>query len=106
MRGTALNALTGFGAAFLVVLAILAGDNGIIATAHATDAENLVIPLPRPRPVIRIPRPRTGRFPGRTQVMEFESYERLFSLWHVLHLPLFFMLLIAGIVHVVAVHVY
>lgn len=40
------------------------------------------------------------------QVVEFESYERLFSLWHVLHLPLFFMLLIAGVVHVVAVHVY
>ncbi len=73
MRGTALNALTGFGAAFLVVLAILAGDNGIIATANANDAENLVIPLPRPRPVIRIPRPRTGSFPGRTLVMEFKS---------------------------------
>jgi hypothetical protein len=39
-------------------------------------------------------------------VAEFESYERLFSLWHVLHLPLFFMLLIAGVVHVVSVHVY
>jgi hypothetical protein len=39
-------------------------------------------------------------------VAEFESYERLFSLWHVLHLPLFFMLLIAGIVHVISVHVY
>jgi hypothetical protein len=39
-------------------------------------------------------------------VVEFEAYERLFSLWHVLHLPLFFLLLIAGIVHVVAVHVY
>jgi hypothetical protein len=33
-------------------------------------------------------------------------YEGLFSLWHVLHLPLFFMLLIAGITHVVAVNVY
>jgi len=40
------------------------------------------------------------------RVAEFESYERLFSLWHVLHLPLFFMLVLAGIVHVVAVHVY
>ena len=33
-------------------------------------------------------------------------YERLFSLWHVLHLPLFFMLLISGIIHVFAVHMY
>ncbi|MCP4408621.1 MAG: hypothetical protein GY807_12820 [Gammaproteobacteria bacterium] len=36
----------------------------------------------------------------------FAVYERLFALWHTLHLPLFFMLLIAGIVHVVAVHMY
>jgi hypothetical protein len=40
------------------------------------------------------------------RVAEFEAYERLFSLWHLLHLPLFFMLLIAGIVHVISVHVY
>lgn len=40
------------------------------------------------------------------KVLEFGAYERMFSLWHVLHLPLFFMLLAAGIVHVVAVHVY
>lgn len=39
-------------------------------------------------------------------VSEFALYERLFSLWHVLHLPLFFMLVIAAIVHVVAVHFY
>jgi hypothetical protein len=46
------------------------------------------------------------RLQATRQVVEFEAYERLFSLWHVLHLPLFFILLIAGIVHVVAVHVY
>jgi hypothetical protein len=46
------------------------------------------------------------RLQASRQVAEFEAYERLFSLWHVLHLPLFFMLLIAGVVHVVAVHVY
>ena len=40
------------------------------------------------------------------RVVEFAAFERLFSLWHALHLPLFMMLLIAGIVHVVAVHVY
>ncbi len=37
---------------------------------------------------------------------EFSTYERLFGLWHVLHLPLFFMLIISGIVHVFAVHMY
>jgi len=40
------------------------------------------------------------------RALEFEAYEQLFSLWHVLHLPLFFMLVVAGLVHVVAVHVY
>ena len=40
------------------------------------------------------------------RVAELSTYERLFSLWHVLHLPLFFMLLVAGIVHVIAVNVY
>jgi len=33
-------------------------------------------------------------------------YERLFSLWHMLHLPIFFMLIITGFIHVYAVHVY
>lgn len=46
------------------------------------------------------------RLQATRQVAEFQAYERLFSLWHVLHLPLFFILLIAGVVHVVAVHVY
>ncbi len=33
-------------------------------------------------------------------------YERLFSLWHVLHVPLFVILVITALVHVVAVHLY
>lgn len=36
----------------------------------------------------------------------FRVYERLFSLWHVLHLPLFFMMLITAIIHIFAVHMY
>lgn len=40
------------------------------------------------------------------QVAAFQAFERLFALWHVLHLPLFFMLIVAGIVHVIAVNVY
>jgi hypothetical protein len=40
------------------------------------------------------------------RVAEFQAYERLFSVWHALHLPLIFMLLIAAAVHIVAVHVY
>ena len=40
------------------------------------------------------------------KVCEFSIYERLFALWHTLHLPLFVMMLITGIIHVVAVHMY
>jgi len=37
---------------------------------------------------------------------QFSTYERLFSLWHLLHVPFVFMLVISGIVHVIAVHMY
>lgn len=40
------------------------------------------------------------------KVAGLSFYERLFSLWHILHLPFFFMLLITGFVHVYAVHMY
>lgn len=37
---------------------------------------------------------------------QFTVYERLFSLWHILHTPFVFMLAISGVVHVIAVHMY
>lgn len=40
------------------------------------------------------------------RVAQFTLYERMFSLWHVLHLPLFFMLVISALIHVLAVHMY
>jgi hypothetical protein len=36
----------------------------------------------------------------------FAFYERLLSLWHVLHVPLFILLILTAIVHVIAVHLY
>lgn len=33
-------------------------------------------------------------------------YERLFALWHVLHLPLIVLLVLTAIIHVIAVHLY
>ena len=36
----------------------------------------------------------------------FKLYERLFSLWHILHLPLFIMMIITAIIHIFAVHMY
>ena len=47
-----------------------------------------------------------ARLGATRRVVEFSAFEQLFSLWHALHMPLFVMLLIAGVVHVVAVHVY
>lgn len=40
------------------------------------------------------------------RVAQFSRYERLFSLWHVLHVPLVWMMLLSAIAHVVAVHAY
>ena len=36
----------------------------------------------------------------------FSIYERLLSMWHMFHLPLFIMLLLTGVIHVVVVHLY
>jgi hypothetical protein len=46
------------------------------------------------------------RLAATRRVAEFEGYERLFSLWHALHIPLIFMLIIAAVIHVIAVNVY
>jgi hypothetical protein len=46
------------------------------------------------------------RLSATRRVAAFEGYERLFSLWHALHIPLIFMLIIAAVVHVIAVNVY
>jgi len=40
------------------------------------------------------------------KVAELNSYERMFGLWHLFHLPLFYMLVVTALVHVVAVHMY
>jgi hypothetical protein len=40
------------------------------------------------------------------RVAQFTFYERLFALWHVLHLPMFFMMVLSALVHVLAVHMY
>jgi hypothetical protein len=40
------------------------------------------------------------------RVAELASYERMFSIWHVFHLPFFYMLVVAALIHVLAVHMY
>lgn len=43
-------------------------------------------------------------FAAVNKAARFSVYERLFAMWHVLHLPLFLLLVITAVVHVVAVH--
>lgn len=40
------------------------------------------------------------------RVAEFEASERLFAAWHIVHMPLFITMVVVGIVHVFAVHMY
>jgi hypothetical protein len=37
---------------------------------------------------------------------QFSTYEKLFSMWHIFHVPLVYMLVFSAIWHVVAVHMY
>ena len=40
------------------------------------------------------------------KMANYALYTRLFSLWHVFHLPIFFMMIIAAIIHIFVVHIY
>jgi len=46
------------------------------------------------------------RMDAQRRVVEFQLYTGLFSGWHLLHVPLFIMMFITAIVHVIAVHIY
>jgi hypothetical protein len=47
-----------------------------------------------------------GRLEKLRKFAQFLLFERLFSIWHVVHYPLFVVLVVAVIVHIVAVHMY
>ena len=66
---------------------------GWVAPTHRANEEAI-------REVIR------AYIPALVKEVQFSAYERLFSLWHALHVPLFVMLLLTGVMHVVAVHMY
>ena len=48
----------------------------------------------------------TRRLDSARRVREHGVYVKLFSLWHFAHVPFFIMTLVAGVVHIIAVHVY
>lgn len=37
---------------------------------------------------------------------QFQGWERLFSFWHVIHIPFLYLLVLSGVFHVLAVHMY
>ena len=41
-----------------------------------------------------------------SKASQLSFWERMFSMWHVLHVPFFFLLLVSGVIHVIAVHIY
>jgi hypothetical protein len=41
-----------------------------------------------------------------TRVAQYTAYERLFSLWHIAHIPVVYLMVISAVVHVIAVHAY
>lgn len=47
-----------------------------------------------------------GTFRSMQRAAQFERYERLFSLWHLAHVPFVYLFVLTAVVHVVAVHVY
>ena len=78
-------------------------------------AEKLISRLSKERPVIaphaenlKILAQTYGerRLQAARRVAQFDLFERMFSMWHVLHFPLFLMMVLTAIIHVVAVHLY
>ena len=45
-------------------------------------------------------------FAAVNKASRFGVYDRMFAMWHVLHMPLFFLLVLTAILHVIAVHLY
>ena len=45
-------------------------------------------------------------FRGLQRVAQFGMYEKLFSMWHVAHVPFVVLLAVSAIYHVIAVHMY
>jgi hypothetical protein len=54
----------------------------------------------------RITIPLESYLHGLQRVAQFAIYERLFSLWHLLHIPLVALLILSAVFHVIAVHMY
>jgi hypothetical protein len=91
----------------LVALRARWGLHGYIRNAlHAGARRSAVVALEHKRLGLTARCYVDRRLAATRRVAGFEGYERLFSLWHALHIPLIFIMVIAAIIHVIAVHVY
>lgn len=80
--------------------AVLRRELPIIAEARGWSDETLARRLAKGTRLVRA-------YAGHVQgIAQFAAYERLFALWHVLHLPFVFMLFFSTVAHVVYVHMY
>ena len=75
-------------------------------TLHRSAAESRIVARHRSSLAATATRYAYTRLTAARRLAEFQSCARLFALWHVLHIPMFGMLFIAGVVHVIAVNVY
>lgn len=84
-------------------------------TVLLTFTDQQLSKIARTCPIIRTHQPRLSAVLDRylflhmaqaRRLARLQLYERLFALWHVVHLPFFFMLVISTAVHVLAVHLY
>ena len=73
----------------------------ILKKSYAEDSDNKT--LPNSKVVSRLVKHYTLAL---RRAAAFKVYERLFSMWHLLHLPLFIMMIITAVIHIFAVHLY
>jgi hypothetical protein len=71
-----------------------------VAAANDWSPEELVRRIDRRKRLI------ARHLSGVQHIAQFAVFERLFSIWHVLHVPLVYIMVLSAIAHVVAVHMY
>ena len=71
-----------------------------VAASNHWSAEKLARRIERHRRLI------ARHLSGVQRIAQFAVFERLFSVWHVLHVPLVYIMVLSAIAHVVAVHMY
>ncbi len=109
-EAAALAPTTSFGSAlarFLTVGALIRRSRRSLIAAAQRDARRGFASEPERRRRLKDARRRLDHYYGAVgRAATFGLYERLFALWHVLHVPLFVVLVCTAIVHVVAVNLY